>query len=93
VRVELILTIDVESIMSVTAREPTTGKEAGVTLRPTGGLSQKEIVEIISRRRAEETVAQARPRPDDGGSVSRVPTRDMPVMGKSEDKPDKPEPE
>jgi molecular chaperone DnaK len=89
VRVELILTIDVESIMSVTARELTTGKEAGVTLRPTGGLSQKEIVEIISRRRAEE--ATARPRPGDGGSVSRVPTRDMPALGKPDDeKPEKP---
>ncbi len=82
VKVELILTIDIESIMSVTARELSTGKEAGVTLRPTGGLSQKEIVEIISRRRAEETEAheQPRPRPDTGGSVSRVLTRDMPAM-------------
>jgi molecular chaperone DnaK len=91
VRVELILTIDVESIMSVTARELTTGKEAGVTLRPTGGLSPKEIVEIISRRRAEESAVQARVRPDDGGSVARVPTRDIPVIDKSEpDKPEKP---
>jgi len=81
VRVELVLTIDVESIMSVTARELSTGKEAGVTLRPTGGLSQKEIVEIISRRRDEESAADGRPpRPGSEGSVSRVPTRDMPAM-------------
>jgi len=84
IRVELILTIDVESIMSVTARELSTGKEAGVTLRPTGGLSQKEIVEIISRRRVEETAVQERPQPGISGSVSRVPTRDMPVMPKPE---------
>jgi len=77
VRVELVLTIDVESIMSVTARELSTGKEAGVTLRPTGGLSQKEIVEIISRRRDEESAAVGRPRATSEGSVSRVPTIDI----------------
>ncbi|MBZ0235765.1 MAG: Hsp70 family protein [Deltaproteobacteria bacterium] len=80
VRVELVLTIDVESIMSVTARELSTGKEAGVTLRPTGGLSQKEIVEIISRRRDEETAALRRAPSAAEGSVSRVPTLDMPAL-------------
>jgi molecular chaperone DnaK len=84
VRVELVLTIDVESIMSVTARELSTGKEAGVTLRPTGGLSQKEIVEIISRRRAEETAVEDKPHPSAEGSISRVPTRDMPAMTREE---------
>ena len=77
-RVELNLTVDVESIMSITARELSTGKEAGVTLRPTGGLSQKEIVEIISRRREEETVAAAVPRGD--GGLARVPTRELPPI-------------
>jgi molecular chaperone DnaK len=57
VRVELILTIDVESILEVTAREMRTGKEASVTIRPTGGLSQDEIFEIVSRRRQESGTA------------------------------------
>src|SRR5262249_5434168 len=38
-RVELVITVDVESIMSVTAREIRTGREASVTIRPSGGLS------------------------------------------------------
>jgi len=60
VRIELTLTISVESILGVTARETSTGREARVSVRPSGGLSQKEIVEIISRRRTEE-------QDDDGG--------------------------
>jgi molecular chaperone DnaK (HSP70) len=54
VRIELTLTISVESLVGVTARETQTGREARVSVRPSGGLSQKEIVEIISRRRDEE---------------------------------------
>ena len=73
------MTIDVESIMSVTARELSTGKEAGVTLRPSGGLTQREIVEIISRRREEETAAAAS-RTSDGGTLTRVPTRELPPI-------------
>jgi molecular chaperone DnaK len=82
VRVELIMTIDVESIMSVTARELSTGKEAGVTLRPSGGLSQREIVEIISRRREEESRSAVR-QPGEG-SMTRLATRDLPAV-KGED--------
>ncbi|HVK72723.1 MAG TPA: Hsp70 family protein [Kofleriaceae bacterium] len=86
VRVELSLTIDVESIISVTARELSTGKEAGVTLRPTGGLSQREIVEIISRRREEETRTLDRPPVDPGvGAVSRAPTLDLPPLRRDDD--------
>ena len=51
VRIELVVTISVESILSVTAREPSTGREARVSIKPSGGLSQTEIVEIISRHR------------------------------------------
>jgi molecular chaperone DnaK len=54
VRIELVMTIDVESLLQVSARETRTGREAQVTIRPSGGLSQREIVEIITRRRAEE---------------------------------------
>jgi hypothetical protein len=52
VRVELILTMDVESILSVTAREPKSGLQAAATLKPSGGLSQRDLVDIIARRRA-----------------------------------------
>ncbi|HVV86269.1 MAG TPA: Hsp70 family protein [Kofleriaceae bacterium] len=83
VRVELIMTIDVESIMSVTARELSTGKEAGVTLRPSGGLSQREIVEIISRRREEESRMSTHA-PGEHGSMARLSTRDLPAV-KGED--------
>lgn len=53
VRVELVMTVDVESILGVTARELKTNRETGITIRPSGGLSQREIVEIINRRRQE----------------------------------------
>ncbi|MBP9086587.1 MAG: Hsp70 family protein [Kofleriaceae bacterium] len=65
VRVELILTIDVESILNVTARELKSGQEASVTIRPTGGLSQDEIFEIIARRRQESSVVAKLPTNDD----------------------------
>jgi len=79
VKVDLSLTIDVESILSVTARELRTGKQAGVTIRASGGLSAREIVEIIARRRAEE---QPREAPTEGaGSVVRVKTTEMPPLG------------
>ena len=79
VRVELILTVDVESILGVTARELKTGKEASLTIRPSGGLSQREIVEIIARRRAESM-----PPPVGGsGGVARVPTKDYPPDDKA----------
>ena len=79
VKVELSLTVDVESILSVTARELRTGKQAGVTIRASGGLSAREIVEIIARRRAEERPSEP---PGDGtGSVARVKTTDLPPLG------------
>ncbi len=71
VRVELILTVDVESILDVTARELKSGKEASVTIRPTGGLSQDEIFEIVARRRQESSVVAKLPTNDDS-SVRNV---------------------
>jgi molecular chaperone DnaK len=70
VRVELILTIDVESILEVTAREPKSGKHSSVTIRPTGGLSQNEIFEIVSRRREESSFAGRLPN-DSSTDVAR----------------------
>src|SRR5262249_13035519 len=83
IRVELSLTLDVESILSVTAREFKTGKKAGVTIRASGGLSQREIVEIIARRRAEEG-GPVTPPPEGGGGVARVKTTEMPPMDPDE---------
>ncbi|HWU89384.1 MAG TPA: Hsp70 family protein, partial [Kofleriaceae bacterium] len=77
VRVELVVDVDVESIVSVSARELRSGRETTATIRPSGGLSQREIVEIIARRRREHQAAQ--PLPLDGGRV-RVTTRDQVVL-------------
>ncbi|HEY1550774.1 MAG TPA: Hsp70 family protein [Kofleriaceae bacterium] len=87
VRVELIMTVDVESILGVTARELKTGKEASVTIRPSGGLSQREIVEIINRRRQEHSVTSRLP---SGvmANVVRVPTRETAPLEKQSDKPE-----
>jgi molecular chaperone DnaK len=78
VRVELVMTVDVESILGVTARELKSGKEASVTIRPSGGLSQREIVEIINRRRQESSFMGHLP--TEGGTVSRIATREMPAV-------------
>jgi molecular chaperone DnaK len=77
-RVELVITVNVESILSVTAREIRSGREASVTIRPSGGLSQREIVEIITRRRHENIAVQPSSEITEGGQV-RVTTRDAMV--------------
>jgi molecular chaperone DnaK len=81
-RVELVLTVDVESILSVTARELRGGRTAMATIRPSGGLSQREIVEIISRRREESSVATRLP--IQGGGV-RVTTREHAIVRPPDD--------
>ena len=86
VRVELVMTVDVESILGVTARELKTGKEASVTIRPSGGLSQREIVEIINRRRQEHSVTSRLPA--GVGNIVRVPTREQPVAAPDPDDDD-----
>ena len=77
VRVELVMTVDVESLLSVTARELRTGKETSITIRPSGGLSQREIVEIINRRRNENSIVGRLPA--EGGNIVRVATREQAV--------------
>ncbi|HVK86645.1 MAG TPA: Hsp70 family protein [Kofleriaceae bacterium] len=81
-RVELVLTVDVESILAVTARELRSGRQASATIRPSGGLSQREIVEIISRRREEVSVTSRLPL--QGGGV-RVTTREHAVVRPPDD--------
>ena len=78
VRVELVMTVDVESLLSVTARELRGGSEASVTIRPSGGLSQREVVEIIDRRRQENSIAGRLPEGD--GNIVRVGTREQPAI-------------
>jgi len=86
-RVELVITVNVESILSVTARELKSGRAASVTIRPSGGLSQREIVEIITRRRQEHGSFDNPSAQALGGAV-RVTTREH-TLSKPDD-PDKP---
>ncbi len=53
VRVEIELTVDVESIISVAARELTTGLETKVTVAAAGGLSEEDFASIGARHRRE----------------------------------------
>ena len=84
IRVELVMTVDVESILSVTARELKGGREASVTIRPSGGLSQREIVEIIQRRRQETSIVGKLPH--EGGNIVRVATREQAALDHPEEK-------
>ena len=83
VRVELVITVDVEGMLSVTAREIRTGREASVTIRPSGGLSQREIVEIINRRRQEHSAVGKLPQFE--GGTMRVTTREYAIARPEED--------
>jgi molecular chaperone DnaK len=93
VRVELVITVDVESILSVTARELRSGRATSVQIRPSGGLSQREIVEIITRRRQETSRATIPPPAADvsGGTV-RVTTREQMVVTPDDEDPAKNKP-
>ena len=82
-RVELVITVNVESILSVTAREIRSGREASVTIRPSGGLSPREIIEIITRRRQEQASLGMDLGESKGGGV-RVTTRDH-LLSKPDD--------
>ena len=95
VRVELGITVDVEGLLAVTAREVRSGREASVTIRPSGGLSQREIIEIITRRRRETSGVSQLPTPGAGSGGVRVTTREHSVpqleddLAASAPKPDK----
>jgi molecular chaperone DnaK len=58
VKIELIITVDVESILSVAAREIRTGRESRVTIKPSGGLTPSDIDVIVERRRSQELAAE-----------------------------------
>jgi len=94
VRVELVITVDVESILSVTARELRSGRATSVTIRPSGGLSQREIVEIITRRRQETSRATIPPitAEDPSAGTVRVTTREQMVVTPDDEDPSKNKP-
>jgi molecular chaperone DnaK len=52
VRVEITFSVDADGILSLDARELSTGRAANVTLSPSGGLAPEELERIIERRRA-----------------------------------------
>lgn len=53
IRIKLTVTIDVESILSVTATELSTGNSAQVRITPSGGLSAQDLSDIVEARRDE----------------------------------------
>jgi molecular chaperone DnaK len=52
VRVELSFLVDADGIVSVSARESTTGRAATLRIEPSGGLSGEEMDRILEARRA-----------------------------------------
>jgi molecular chaperone DnaK len=84
VRVELVIDVNVESILSVSATELSSGRQATVTIRPSGGLSQREIVEIIAQRRREHQAVPQAGRDGESGGV-RVTTREQLVLRPGEE--------
>ncbi len=60
VRIRLTITVDVESILSVTATELSTGKSAKVQITTSGGLTKTDLDRIVEKRRS---AAMATPRP------------------------------
>ncbi len=50
VNVEVSFLLDADGVLSVTAREVTTGKEASVKLTPSGGLSKNDVQRLVAMR-------------------------------------------
>ncbi len=61
VRIRLTVTVDVESILRVTATELSTGNSAQVRIAPSGGLSQEDLSDIVEQRRLREMAQPADP--------------------------------
>ncbi len=73
------------SMLPVRARRLFASREASVTIRPSGGLSQREIIEIINRRRQEQSVTQPIPIEAGSGGSVRVTTREHAVSHPDKD--------
>jgi molecular chaperone DnaK len=52
VNVEMTFLLDADGVLSVTAREVSTNKEASVKITPSGGLSKDQVRELTAERRA-----------------------------------------
>ncbi|HEX2677039.1 MAG TPA: Hsp70 family protein, partial [Polyangiales bacterium] len=50
VNVEVTFLLDADGVLSVTAREVTTGKEASVKLTPSSGLSKNDVQRLVAMR-------------------------------------------
>jgi molecular chaperone DnaK len=50
VTVEVTFALDADGMLGVTAKELTTGKEAAVTITPSGGLNQSEVGRLTAQR-------------------------------------------
>jgi molecular chaperone DnaK len=57
VRVEVSFTVDADGILSVGAREQSTGRAATLTITPSSGLSDDELTKIVEERRRLRAVA------------------------------------
>jgi molecular chaperone DnaK len=57
VRIEIGFAVDADGLLSLDARELSTGVAANLTLVPSGGLSSDELERIIERRRAARSTA------------------------------------
>jgi len=52
VNVEVTFLLDADGVLSVTAREVSTNKEASVRIAPSGGLSKDQVRDLSEQRRA-----------------------------------------
>jgi molecular chaperone DnaK len=50
VNVEVTFLLDADGVLSVTAREVSSGKEASVRINPSGGLSKQQVQQLAERR-------------------------------------------
>jgi molecular chaperone DnaK len=53
VNVEVTFLLDADGVLSVSAREVTTGKQASVKIAPSGGLSKNQVEKLTQARRAQ----------------------------------------
>jgi molecular chaperone DnaK len=54
-QIEVTFEIDVNGIVSVSATDQATGRAQGMTIHPSGGLSQAEVGRLVAETRARET--------------------------------------
>jgi molecular chaperone DnaK len=58
--VEVTFEIDVNGIYTVSAQDQATGRQQGMTIHPSGGLSKNEVSRLASETRARESKERAR---------------------------------